>query len=116
VQQVLIVAGEDLEIGERLAQDGDLGVTAIGFSSVVQRNGLSIPRDLSIVGYHDIPLAARLAVPLTSVRVPFSDIASAAVDALIDSIGGRPLRDAHRKFAPTLIPRASTARIDRGDQ
>ncbi|MCH6468669.1 LacI family DNA-binding transcriptional regulator [Sinomonas terrae] len=84
--------------------------TAFGFTSVIQRAGLGIPKDLSIVGYNDIPLAARLPVPLTSVRVPFADIASAAVDALLDSIHGRPVRAAHRVLAPTLIPRASTAR------
>ncbi|NUP74265.1 MAG: LacI family DNA-binding transcriptional regulator [Sinomonas sp.] len=84
--------------------------TAFGFTSVIQRAGLSIPKDLSIVGYNDIPLVARLPVPLTSVRVPFGDIASAAVDTLLNSIQGRPARAAHRTLAPTLIPRASTRR------
>jgi LacI family transcriptional regulator len=84
--------------------------TAFGFTSVIQRAGLSIPRDLSIVGYNDIPLVARLPVPLTTVRVPFADIASASVDALLNSIQGRPPTAAHRTLAPTLIPRASTAR------
>lgn len=84
--------------------------TAFGFTSVIQRAGLSIPKDLSIVGYNDIPLVARLTVPLTTVRVPFRDIAAASVDALLSSIQGRPAMAAHRTLAPTLIPRASTAR------
>jgi LacI family transcriptional regulator len=85
--------------------------TAIGFTSVVQRAGLRIPQDLSVVGYNDIPLVARLAVPLTSMRVPFREIAAAAVDELLNSINGQPASpQRQRVLAPTLIPRASTAR------
>lgn len=85
--------------------------TAFGFTSVIQRAGRRIPQDLSIVGYNDIPLVARLAVPLTSVRVPFREIASAAVEEVLNSINGG-LVPAHRQrvLAPTLIPRASTSR------
>lgn len=82
--------------------------TAIGLLATVQRAGLRIPEDLSVVGYNDVPLAARLAVPLTSVRVPFTSIAAAAVDQLIDLLAGVPAET--RTFAPTLIPRRSTAR------
>jgi LacI family transcriptional regulator len=85
--------------------------TAFGFTSVIQRAGLRIPQDLSIVGYNDIPLVARLAVPLTTVRVPFREIASAAVDGLLNSINGRPaIAGGQRILAPTLIPRGSTGR------
>ncbi|GHG50075.1 LacI family transcriptional regulator [Sinomonas cellulolyticus] len=85
--------------------------TAIGFTSVIQRAGLRIPQDLSVVGYNDIPLVARLAVPLTSVRVPFREIAAAAVDELLTSINGQPASpQRQRVLAPTVIPRASTGR------
>ncbi|QLH26369.1 LacI family DNA-binding transcriptional regulator [Streptomyces sp. Rer75] len=82
--------------------------TAIGVLSAVQRAGLRIPDDLSVVGYNDIPLAARLPVPLTTVRVPFDAIATTAVDQLIDLITGVPTES--RTFAPTLIPRRTTVR------
>ncbi|WP_063736309.1 LacI family DNA-binding transcriptional regulator [Streptomyces sp. RTd22] len=82
--------------------------TAIGLLSTVQRAGLRIPDDLSVVGYNDVPLAARLPVPLTSVRVPFPSIATAAVDQLMDLLADTPAET--RTFAPTLIPRRSTAR------
>lgn len=82
--------------------------TAVGLLSAVQRAGLSVPGDLSVVGYNDIPLAARLPVPLTTVRVPFREIAEAAVDLLLDvQAGGTPRT---RTFSPTLIPRASATR------
>ncbi|MFF7656341.1 substrate-binding domain-containing protein [Streptomyces sp. NPDC007983] len=64
--------------------------------------------DLSVVGYNDIRLASRLALPLTTVRVPFDTIAAAAVDQLIDRTAGTPAGT--RTFAPTLIPRRTTVR------
>lgn len=83
---------------------------AVGLLSAVQRAGVRIPEDLSVVGYNDIPLAARLPVPLTTVRVPFGAIAEAAVDLLIDIEAGVP--GSTRRFAPTLIPRGTTIRAD----
>ncbi|MFF4625664.1 LacI family DNA-binding transcriptional regulator [Nonomuraea jabiensis] len=83
--------------------------TAIGVLAAVQRAGLRVPEDLSLVGYNDIPLASRLPMPLTTVRVPFDAIAKAAVDKLIDLIAGAT-GDACHPFAPTLIPRRTTVR------
>lgn len=82
--------------------------TAVGLLSAVQRAGLRVPEELSVVGYNDIPLAARLPVPLTTIRVPFTEIAGAAVDLLIDAVAG--VAPSTRRFAPTLIPRSTTLR------
>jgi LacI family transcriptional regulator len=82
--------------------------TAIGALSTLQRLGLSVPDDVSLVGYNDVPIVSRLPTPLTSVRVPFDQIASAALDLLNN--GPRGEHDRVRIVAPTLIPRQSTAR------
>ncbi len=86
--------------------------TAIGASSALQRLGLSIPSDVSLVGYNDIPIVSRLPTPLTSVRVPFDQIARAALDLLVH--GPADDADRIRVATPTLIPRRSTASPDRG--
>jgi LacI family transcriptional regulator len=78
---------------------------AIGVLSVAQGLGLTVGRDLSLVGYNDIPLVAKLPVPLTSVRTPFDQIATTAVEMLLDTEPGSRSRLA----MPTLIPRASTS-------
>ena len=83
--------------------------TAIGVLAAAQSLGLSVPDDLSVVGYNDIPLSARLPVPLTTVRVPFAQIADAAVE-LLNRRGDEVASSIHRVVAPTLIPRRSTAR------
>lgn len=81
--------------------------TAIGVLAAAQSLGLSVPDDLSVVGYNDIPLSARLPVPLTSVRVPLTQIATSAVELL-----HRPHPGPHSQVvaAPSLIPRRSTTR------
>ena len=65
--------------------------------------GLRVPDDLSLVGYNDIPVVSRLPVPLTTVRVPFAQIAANALELLRDAGND----DAPRTLvaAPTLIPR-----------
>jgi LacI family transcriptional regulator len=76
---------------------------AIGVVSAAAAAGLTVGADLSIVGYNDIPLAARLPIPLTSVRTPFDQIAVSALDLV-----GAPSGSVTRAL-PSLIPRASTA-------
>lgn len=81
--------------------------TAIGALSTLARRGLSVPGDVSLVGYNDIPIVSRLPIPLTTVRVPFDQIASAALELMTrpPDMAGARLRIA----APTLIPRRSSA-------
>jgi len=79
---------------------------AIGATTAVGAAGLAVGADVSIVGYNDIPLAAMLPVPLTTVRTPFDQIAASALDLLEEP--GSEARTT--RTLPTLIPRASTAR------
>jgi LacI family transcriptional regulator len=83
--------------------------TAIGVLAAAQAAGLSVPDDLSVVGYNDIPVSARLPVALTTVRVPFDRIAANAVELLSQQLTGA-LGEPGRVAAPTLIPRQSTSR------
>jgi LacI family transcriptional regulator len=81
--------------------------TAVGVLAAARRRGLAVPQDLSVVGYNDTPLAARLPIALTSVRVPLREIGRGAVDTLLRIIDDRPARPL--VHAPTLIPRESSA-------
>lgn len=82
--------------------------TAIGVLAAAQALGLSVPEDLSVVGYNDVPVSARLPRPLTTVRVPFDQIATATLELLDETRAGAPAR--HVTVAPTLIPRSTSAR------
>lgn len=78
---------------------------AIGAMSAAHRLGLSIGRDVSLVGYNDIPLVSRLPVPLTSVHIPFDYVAMQAVELLLTK---EPPANPIRRALPSLIPREST--------
>ena len=68
-----------------------------------RRRGLSVPRDLSVVGYNDIPDAARSDPPITTVDGMALQKGRAAARIVF---GGGPPR--HEILAPELILRAST--------
>lgn len=59
---------------------------AIGALSTVIKNGLSVPEDISIMGYDDLGLAKMVIPPLTTVRQPLYDIGKIAVEKLIQMI------------------------------
>ncbi|RYG91763.1 LacI family DNA-binding transcriptional regulator [Loktanella sp. IMCC34160] len=83
--------------------------TAIGAMSTILRRGLSVPGDVSLIGYNDIPLVSMLPTPLTTVRVPFDQIAVEALDLLTHATD--TLKAEIRMATPTVIPRQSTARV-----
>jgi LacI family transcriptional regulator len=84
---------------------------AIGAMSCLAQLGLSVPGDISLVGYNDIPLVGLLPTPLTSVRVPFDQIALEALNLLAEN--RETLSIPIRRAAPTLIPRKTTTRLGR---
>ncbi|QYN37065.1 LacI family transcriptional regulator [Pseudonocardia sp. DSM 110487] len=85
--------------------------TAIGVMAAAHALGLRIPDDLSLVGYNDIPVVSRLPVPLTTVRVPFQQVAAGALELLLEA--GRDRSPRTLVATPTLIPRRSTAPVQR---
>lgn len=84
--------------------------TAVGVLAAAKSARLSVPQDVSIVGYNDVPLSARLPVPLTTVRVPFDQVAVAALDLLERVRAGDASID-DVTITPTLIPRSSSVPV-----
>lgn len=72
--------------------------------------GISVPEDLSIVGFDDTPIASRVWPPLTTVRWPIAAMGRSAAHKLI--AGAMPDRDVAsepHEFLSTLIRRGSVA-------
>jgi DNA-binding LacI/PurR family transcriptional regulator len=82
---------------------------AIGLIRALAEAGRRVPEDVSVVGYDDIPLAAYITTPLTTVRQPFDAIAIEGLGLLIQAIEN-PDKDTIRASDPPveLIVRAST--------
>jgi DNA-binding LacI/PurR family transcriptional regulator len=61
---------------------------ASGFVNEVQRGGLRVPHDISVVSHDDSAVARYSAVPLTSVSHPIETIAQDVVDLLYSRLSG----------------------------
>jgi DNA-binding LacI/PurR family transcriptional regulator len=86
-------------------------LTAIGAMGAIHERGLRIPDDISIVGYDDIVLSAYTQPPLTTLRLPRNEIATAAFHALYDTRqqASKVQQDgANYNILPALVLRNST--------
>jgi DNA-binding LacI/PurR family transcriptional regulator len=86
---------------------------ALGLLRAVAESGRTVPADVSVVGFDDIPEAANFLPPLTTVRQDFPALAQQAVTALIAAVegDGTATDPAVPVVVPTrLVERASTAR------
>ncbi|MGY6020026.1 LacI family DNA-binding transcriptional regulator [Streptomyces spinosirectus] len=81
---------------------------ALGALRAFAEAGLSVPGDVSVVGYDDTPAAAYLSPPLTTVRQDFAAIATRAVDVLIALIEHRSVPAGHARLEGELTVRSST--------
>jgi LacI family transcriptional regulator len=84
-------------------------ITAIGAIQRAFELGVSIPGEVSIVGYDDIPMAGMATVPLTTVAVPLSELAELAFERLSARVEGHAGSPIHLTIEPRLVERASTA-------
>jgi len=81
---------------------------AFGALTAAEERGLTAPRDLSIIGYHNLPHDDRIVPPLTSIRQPREELGRIAAEILVSMLTspGRP--PARRRIAPSLVVRKST--------
>lgn len=82
---------------------------ALGALVASQKRGLLVPRDLSLVGFDDAPLARYCNPALTTIRHPVAEMGRAAANLVIDLAEGatRSSTDVI-VFTPRLIVRGST--------
>ncbi|MCX4547716.1 LacI family DNA-binding transcriptional regulator [Streptomyces sp. NBC_01267] len=86
---------------------------ALGAVRAARRRGLSVPGDISIVGYDDSAFMNCTDPPLTTVRQPIEAMGRAAVELLSVQIGGRAVPSDELLFEPELVVRGSTAQVSR---
>lgn len=85
-------------------------MVALGALAALREAGLSVPDDVSLVGYDDVPFAADLTPALTTVRVPYEDLGRSAVRLALER-EERVRADDHVVLSTHLVVRQSvTAR------
>ncbi|MBX7256015.1 MAG: LacI family transcriptional regulator [Candidatus Hydrogenedentes bacterium] len=87
-------------------------VVARGAMRAIFAAGLSIPRDISLVGNGDMPGTDMLRVPLTTVRFPAKQIADLCVRTLLDMLAGKEVPQGTTKLGVELVVRESTAPLE----
>jgi DNA-binding LacI/PurR family transcriptional regulator len=99
----------------RLLKQGVTGIIcasdpmALGAIRAARRAGLSVPGDVSVVGYDDSAFMSCTDPPLTTVRQPIEAIGRAAVAMLTGQIEGAAVQAEELFFEPELVARGSTA-------
>ena len=71
--------------------------------------GLSVPDDLSIVGFDDTEIARIASPPLTTVRQPLQEMGAVALRTVLRLVAGEKIDSNHVELATELVVRASTA-------
>ena len=86
--------------------------SAIGAITALHEAGLHVPRDVSVVGFDDIPAAATMHPSLTTVRQPLREMGQSAAAHLLRLIrtGGSPPEEPAILVLPTFVKRHSTAK------
>ncbi|MGO4830652.1 substrate-binding domain-containing protein, partial [Cupriavidus sp. 2KB_15] len=84
---------------------------AMGVMSAASKRGLSVPGDLSVVGFDDGPLAESSWPGLTTVHQPIAEMAEAATEMLIEGFGDPRFRSrtAARQLDYHIVERGSSA-------
>jgi DNA-binding LacI/PurR family transcriptional regulator len=76
---------------------------ALGIIAGLTNLSISVPDDISVVGFDDVPMAAMVAPPLTTISLPTSDVGAVAVAMLSES-------PSTKELFGELVVRHSTAR------
>ena len=116
-------ASDRVEHGRRLAEQvlGDPGdgyqptalvcvsdVIALGAMAAARARGLTLGRDVAVVGFDDTPTAAVVDPPLTTVRQPIEECARLAVRLLLGGSADGGADVPSHLLAPTLVVRGTT--------
>ena len=107
-----LAAGKLLDLVEPptaiIASNDDM---AAGVLFEAKERHVSVPENLSVVGFDDTPLAQRIWPPLTTVRQPIAEMVETAVSRLIKNISGGTFESRSSQFSCELVIRASTQAI-----
>lgn len=83
---------------------------ACAFTAGLQRAGMQVPRDVSVVGFDDIEMASHLAPALTTIRQPKRELGKQAARVILRRIEGREV-EKMTLLQPLLMLRETTAKV-----
>ncbi|MCZ9346432.1 LacI family DNA-binding transcriptional regulator [Streptomyces sp. TRM76130] len=103
------------ELGRRLARRAEATAVfvsndqmALGVLHALHEAGRSVPGEVSVVGYDDVPEAAHFLPPLTTVRTDFAELGTRSLRLLLDRIDGAEPSPPDPPVAAELVVRRSS--------
>jgi LacI family transcriptional regulator len=84
---------------------------ALGVMAAAQQRNLVVGRDVSVMGFDDIPLAEHAHPSLTTIHQPIYRIGTMITAMLIRSLNDQPLESHQVLLQPELVTRESTGRV-----
>ena len=84
---------------------------ATGVLDVLHRDGLTVPGDISVIGYDDSRLARLSHVDLTTVAQDTEQMTTLAVTRAVDRLNGTPVDHRELVIPPRLVVRSTTAGV-----
>ncbi|MFD1721604.1 LacI family DNA-binding transcriptional regulator [Amnibacterium endophyticum] len=84
-------------------------LSALATLQVARLRGVDVPDSLSVIGFDDVPEAARSDPPLTTVQQSMQRMGAAAAAMLLDLLDGRDPQERHQVLGTRLVERATTA-------
>lgn len=88
---------------------------AVGVLEAVAATGRRVPDDVAVVSCDDLPFAAHLRPPLTTVHLPFAETGAQAVSLLLRLSGGEKVEPGPLLLPVELVVRESSAGCRDGD-
>jgi len=86
---------------------------AIGALAALADAGLSVPRDISVAGFDDIPIARYVTPQLTTIGVDLSELGRRSLAVLLDRIGQSSHQPRRERIATALVARKSTSSLEK---
>lgn len=106
---MLSILQKEPELPTAFFADNDM--IALGALRALKQSGYSIPRDISIVGFDDLPFCAISDPPLTTIKVHNYEMGCAAVRRLAEQIGDRRAYQTKTQIASSFVERDSVLEI-----
>ena len=87
---------------------------ALGAMQVARRRGISVPEELSIVGFDDLAQSAFVSPSLTTIHLPLEEVGQTACDCLIDRVQGKATGPIEKTLDTHLVLRDREDGVEMG--
>lgn len=84
---------------------------AISTMQVAEELGLTVPGDVSVIGFDNVPESAMARPPLTTINQPLREIGATALAMLVQLLNGRQPERTHVQLPTSMVERSSCRRL-----